>query len=80
MIADLLTLAGLVPLEQRKGVDPVINRAKGMYYGAYGGDLLNMSSYGGLNTAYHNKRDSSTAISGKRKKDKNSGAFTDTLS
>lgn len=50
-----------------------MNRAKGMYYGAYNAADLNSSSF-----AY--KRDSNTAIAGKRPKDKSAGAnsFGDT--
>ncbi len=49
LIADLLTLAGIAPLEQRKnvatGTEGVYGRPKGMYYGMYqpvaGSDHLN---------------------------------------
>lgn len=63
MIADLFTLAGTVPLEQRKGTDNIMNKAKGMYYGVYNQGDLNASSYGNY------KRESATAISTHKRKE-----------
>lgn len=61
LIADLFTMAGIVPLEQRKvgGEGVIVSKTKGMCYGVYEGGA------GASSTAH--KRESSSANSMKRK-------------
>ncbi len=64
LIADLFTMAGIVPLEQRKlgTSEIVVAKSKGLYYGAY----ENMMS--SVSTTTSSKRDASSANSFNRKK------------
>ena len=69
LIADLFTMAGIVPLEQRKvgagiGADIVVAKTKGAYYGVY------ENAQNSTSTTSH-KREAQSANSLKRKEPKN---------
>lgn len=67
LIADLFTMAGIVPLEQRKvgQTEIVVAKSKGLYYGAYENMLTSASS---SSTVTSSKREASSAGSFNRKK------------
>ncbi len=76
LIADLFTLAGITPLEQRNvgGQEAIYGRKQGMFYGAY--NIENASQ----GVPANNKRDSSTAGGNKRKDSSHKQGFADTTS
>ncbi|CDW91499.1 tubulin-tyrosine ligase family protein [Stylonychia lemnae] len=76
LIADLLTLSGISPLDQRKqtnGVDQIYGRTKGVFYGMYGQTTTNQQSNLGQTNSAGFRRDSSTANSTKRQLSKTGG-------
>lgn len=80
LIADIFTMSGVVPLEQRKAASSVtaeivVPKAKGMYYGMYEGQAASGGT-GGLSAG---KRDTASAHSLTRK-DPAKKPFQDTTS